>query len=96
MIYAIKRLSDGKIKIGWTNNHFAARKATLKTKHGAIELLGSREGDREDERKCHARFEGYRIPRSTANQPPNYPAGVTDWFEPADIIFEWISRGMPI
>lgn len=78
VVYFIRRVSDGAVKIG-TTRHFESRMATHRRDHGAIELLLTLAGDHKLEHEMHGRFDLYRQPRS-------------EWFAPANQLLHWVWR----
>lgn len=76
LVYYIRRISDGMIKIGTTRS-FRARMNTIRAEHGEIEILLTHSGDAKKEREMHARFGAYRI-------------GRTEWFRPVKPLLRWI------
>ena len=77
MIYFIQRKRDGLIKIGYTGN-VGERFSGLKSEHGAIELLGIMEGDRDTENQLHKQFADYRFEKR-------------EWFSDSTSIREYIA-----
>ena len=78
VVYFIRRISDGMIKIG-TTRLFDNRMRALRGEFGEIQILWTQSGGRPLERKMHAQFAVYRIERS-------------EWFRPTRTLIEWIHR----
>lgn len=78
VVYYIRRLSDGAVKIGMTSK-FKGRMSALATEHGPIQVLLVLDGWRKEEKAAHEKFRSYRIGRS-------------EWFCPVRSLMEWIYR----
>lgn len=79
MIYFARIGEDGPIKIG-TTIHVRTRMRELENKHGVpLDLLAVRDGGRKAERQHHVKFSHLRI-------------GLTEEFEPADDLLEYIRQ----
>lgn len=76
VVYYIRRVSDGMIKIGTTTS-FRTRMATHRKEHGEIQILLTHSGTRKEERESHLRFDVYR-------------AGRSEWFYPTRPLLNWI------
>lgn len=76
VVYYVRRVSDGMIKIG-TTGALAQRMSTLRGQHGPLQVLLVLGGDREEEAEAHRLFDAHRI-------------GRTEWFRPARTLLEWI------
>lgn len=75
IVYYVRRLSDGAIKIG-TTKYPVNRWPALKTAHGPIEILATHCGDGERERQMHDRFRELRIEG--------------EWFRAEEPLIRWI------
>lgn len=76
VVYYIRRVSDGMIKIG-TTTEFRKRMATHRKEHGELQILLTHSGTRKEEREAHLRFDVYRPGRS-------------EWFHPTRPLLNWI------
>lgn len=76
VVYYIRRMSDGMIKIG-TTAEFRKRMATHRGEHGEIQILLTHSGTIKEEREAHKKFDVYR-------------AGRGEWFHPARPLLNWI------
>jgi len=76
VVYFIRRISDGMVKIGTTGS-FRSRMNAIKAEHGALQVLFTRSGSRKLESEMHAKFAEYRIAR-------------TEWFAPVRPLLWWI------
>lgn len=77
VVYYLKR-QDGFIKIGFSSQ-FKKRLATLKSKHGSLEVLATHRGSIEAESAIHNLFSSARL-------------GTSDWFTPTEKIFSHIKQ----
>lgn len=78
LIYYIRRVSDGMIKIG-TTTAFRNRMATHRKDHGEIQILLTHSGGPRDEHAIHQKFDVYRSGR-----------GRSEWFYPTRPLLAWI------
>jgi hypothetical protein len=76
VVYFIRRVSDGAIKIG-TSGSFERRMATHKAEHGEMQILLTQSGNRKLEQEMHAMFGEIRLNRS-------------EWFAPLHSLLWWI------
>lgn len=83
MIYALRRHSDGAIKLGYSAD-VDARISSLEVKHGRLDVLGIMDGDRATERTLHARFSALRK-RSDSE---------IEWFDPSRELLDFIAVEM--
>ena len=60
VVYYVRRLSDGLIKIGTTRS-FPTRLCDLRMKHGALQVLLTHRGDRATETAMHRKFGRLRV-----------------------------------
>lgn len=76
-LYFLQSGPGGPIKIGFTSRHVSARLAVLQVGNPhPLELLRSVPGNREDERKLHARFASARV--------------TGEWFQPSPELLAFI------
>lgn len=92
-VYAIKRLSDGKIKIGCTA-HMDERFTSLQKEHGEIILLGTLHGYRQLEAALHKRFAEHRIFSYNPNCDVDNLTVPTDWFHPHSDVLDFVQNEM--
>lgn len=85
IVYFAQR-ADGDIKIGWTDN-VHNRIPALRSKHGALNLLGVIDGGRDVEKALHTRFAEYRRPTGKHN---GLLAIYNEWFSPAKALTDFI------
>lgn len=78
VVYYLRRVSDGAIKIG-TTTEFRKRMATHRKEHGEIQILLTHSGTAKEEHEIHLKFDVYRIGR-----------GRTEWFYPTRPLLNWI------
>lgn len=78
VVYYLRRVSDGMIKVGFTAS-LRKRLVEHRRAHGPLEILLVHGGDRDEEGESHDRFSEYRIGRS-------------EWFMPAHPVLDWIRR----
>lgn len=77
-VYFIRRLEDGAIKIGWTQD-IVERFNALAQAHGKLELLAVEKGGPVKEKGLHEHLEEYRI-------------GKTEWFLPNQYLAKEIAE----
>jgi hypothetical protein len=84
-IYFVQRLTDHKVKIGYSGDR-RIRITQLRTDYGAIKVLGTREGTLEEENALHNQFADICIGGGRRG------VGVTpsDWFHPAPKLLTYI------
>lgn len=78
LVYYIRRVSDGMIKIG-TTTAFRNRMAAHRKEHGEIQILLTHSGGTEEEYAIHQKFDVYRCGR-----------GRSEWFYPTRPLLNWI------
>ena len=78
VVYFIRRVSDGMVKIGTTTS-FDNRMKALQIAHGELQILLTMSGGRALETEMHRKFDVYRRPR-------------TELFAPANPLLIWIYR----
>lgn len=78
VVYYIRRVSDGMIKIGFSTS-FEDRIAKHRRDYGTLQVLLVHGGGRLEEGSAHSRFSDYRI-------------GRTEWFMPARPVLKWITN----
>lgn len=82
MIYALRRPSDGAIKLGYTRDLYSRYKA-LTAQHGDLELLGVISGDMRLEKYFHRQFAAHNIQGD--------PGG-REWFYPHIDVLAFVRR----
>lgn len=77
MIYFLQQGADGPIKIGYTTGSISIRKNQIQTScPEKLTLLGTMEGDENQERLLHAFFHAHKLHG--------------EWFEPAPMVLNYI------
>ncbi len=76
VVYYIRRVSDGMIKIG-TTTAFRKRMAAHRKDHGELQILLTHSGGPKEERAVHKKLDAYRPGRS-------------EWFYPTRPLLSWI------
>lgn len=85
MIYFLRSLETGLVKIGTTKNYHA-RLTALQAEHGELQLLGVTEGSYFEERDLHQRFAEYRADHVSGRE----------WFYPGlDLILFIVDNANP-
>lgn len=90
MIYFIRQVSTGYIKIGCTLNVWA-RMVKLQKDYGEVELIGGTYGQQTDEIKLHHRFEYLNVAQITLANRNSY--GI-EWFYPDEEIVGYIKDAL--
>lgn len=63
LVYYIRRVSDGRVKIGTTGS-IGNRLSTLRGQHGALQVLLTHSGGRDEEARLHGVFDAWRLGRT--------------------------------
>ena len=77
VVYYVRRLSDGLIKIG-TSGGFRRRFSELQHKYGLMQILLTHRGDEETEKRMHRKFEGLWV--------------MDEFFRPGMPLLAWIVK----
>jgi predicted GIY-YIG superfamily endonuclease len=94
VVYALIRVSDGRVKVGSTNN-ITARLSAHRRKHGEIRFLGTLPGYRQLETEIHERWAKYQHVKVYTRDWGNgsfQRTKKTDWFDPAPPLLAWIAE----
>lgn len=78
-VYYVLRESDGMIKIGTTRRP-SSRFGTLKTEHGALRMLATHGGERQQEDDMHHKFRAFLV------------EGTREWFRPEPRLLRHVLR----
>jgi hypothetical protein len=100
VVYAIRRLSDGAIKFGKTQN-VHNRLLDFRSMYGEVEIIATMRGYTEAERRVLAELDEYRIcitefrlsifrPEKRKYKTPRK----TEWCYPASAVLRWIEQNM--
>ena len=84
MIYFLQR-ANGDIKIGYTFN-LEKRKKAIEKVYGNLELLGTMEGERQEERILHTHFSEFRVGIFKTHE----------WFSSSDEIKQFIQENASV
>lgn len=82
MIYFVRHIDSGLIKIGCTGD-VPARLHNLANQYGVVKLLGVREGDSSDERRLHWQFAEYNVRGVLTGR---------EWFTGAPDLLDYIAQ----
>lgn len=85
--YAVQR-ANGDIKLGYSFK-LPNRVNQLRTKFGAITVLGVIEGDTETEARLHEMFAADQIWVTNVSRNSKH---ATDWFKPSVRLIRWIEK----
>lgn len=86
-VYFAQRRSDNAVKVGYTHQ-IGMRVSALRTEYGAIDILGTMDGDEDDELAIQVRFAEHCLGQGKMRgiRPPS------DWFAPIPELMAYIKE----